>query len=82
MSYQTALREINNFGYIYIRLARKSYTLLTYKIRRGDFVVVTERVEKHGDWKLLVFRAERPAGPKFGCETVNRGYRLKPAVQR
>lgn len=54
----------------------------TYKIWCGDFIVVTECVEEHSDWKLLVFRAEGTASPEFRCETVNRGHRFKSTVQR
>lgn len=52
------------------------------KVWCGDFIVVTERVEKHSDWKLLMFRAEGTAGPEFRCETVNRGHRFESTVQR
>lgn len=52
------------------------------KVWRGDFVVVTECVEEHGDRKLLVLRTEGTAGSELRRETVNGGHRLESAVQR
>jgi hypothetical protein len=55
--------------------------LQTYKIWRGDFVIVTQRVEEDGDGQYQMTGTERPTSTQVCGETLHCAHRLQPSIQ-